>query len=131
MANIETTLTRSGIGTKDANAALAAEVYATLEATNGNSAQAKSLVAIIRRAEQRLAQRLARKALKAGASESAVVEQIERPAAEAQASKRASKARTVEHAEVAAVDADASAERSFVERMRALAAQAEASGERV
>lgn len=59
-----TTLVRSGLGRKDSNAALADEFFATLEATHGNSAQAKSLLALLRRAEARHAERTARKQAK-------------------------------------------------------------------
>ena len=132
MANIETTLVRSGIGTKDSNAALAAEVFATLEATNGNSAQAKSLVAIIQRAESRLASRLARKAAKAQASGGEQAgEQASEDAGDAPApapAKSAKRVRTIEVEDAAAVEADAPRERDFVARMREIAARNEREG---
>lgn len=64
---IPTTLVRSGLGRKDSNSALADEFFSTLEATHGNSAQAKSLLAMLNRAESRLAAKAARKDAKATA----------------------------------------------------------------
>lgn len=149
MANIETTLIRSGIGTKDSNAALAAEVFATLDATNGNSAQAKSLVAIIRRAESRLADRLARKAARKGASEQVGVTLTPEQAGEhawPQASDDAddvpapARKRTRKGAKVTQAKADAglgehdpdplAPDPDFLSRMRAAAARNEAEGVR-
>lgn len=132
-SNAVSILSKGGKGRKDRNAAIAAEVFETLANTHGNSAQAASLHAILDRALVRYTERAARKALKAGASESAVVETIERPAAKTRKprGKAASKARTTEPSEDAAVAADAPREADFVARMRALAADAEQAGERV
>lgn len=133
MATIDTTLIRSGIGTKDSNSALAAEVFATLDSTNGNSAQAKSLVAIIRRAEVRLAERLARKAARKGEGEQASEDAGDEPAP-------APRKRSRKPAKVTQAKADAgigehdpdplAPDPDFVARMRAAVARNEAEGVR-
>lgn len=53
-------LIRKGPGVRHANAAIATEVYETLDATHGNSAQAKSLRAILTRAETRFTAKMAK-----------------------------------------------------------------------
>lgn len=124
------TLREKGIGTKDRNAALAAEFWATLDATHGNSAQAKSLAAIVKRAEERHAAIVARKAAKAAArGEDAADESDENGGEDA--------ATDTEAQDRAALKSKSGKGRSkrerksFVKRMQALAAEAEAEGSRV
>lgn len=129
-------LRESGKGSKDRRAALALEFFATLDATHGNSAQAKSLHAILDRALVRYQRKVERKAARAAskASESAPAPKASKSKASKprKASKsKASKATTVEVEDAAAVAADAPGRADFQARMRALAAQAEAEGARV
>jgi hypothetical protein len=123
----ENDLRNGGIGSKDRRAALTREFLATLDATHGNSAQSKSLRAILDRAASRYAATLDRKASKA-ASKAAEAE----PVKPRKASRKASKATAEANGgEDTATTAEAQDRASFVKRMRKLAAQAESEGERV
>jgi hypothetical protein len=126
-------LREGGKGSKDRRAAVALEVFATLDSTHGNSAQAKSLHAILDRALERYNRKVARKAAKAAkvAAEVAPVKASKSASKSASKASKPRKARTVEVEDAKAVEDDAPARESFVARMRALAADAEASGERV
>ncbi len=61
-------LIRKGPGVRHANAAIAAEVFDTLAATHGNSAQAKSLRAILDRATVRFTAKIEKIAAKQAAN---------------------------------------------------------------
>jgi hypothetical protein len=138
MADLKSSVLReSGIGAKDRRAALAAEFFATLDATHGNSSQAKALNAILSRAEVRYAKVAARKAAKVAAAAEPVAEPKvakvakSRKASAKVAAPKVAKVRSVDpdtRADADEFDADAS---GFVARMRAAAAAAEAAGERV
>jgi hypothetical protein len=126
----ETDLRNGGIGSKDRRAALTREFLATLDATHGNSAQSKSLRAILDRAASRYAATLDRKASKA-ASKAAEAEPV-KASKPRKASRKASKATAEANGgEDTATTAEAQDRASFVKRMRKLAAQAESEGERV
>jgi hypothetical protein len=123
-------LRNGGLGSKDRRAALAREFLATLDATHGNSAQHKSLTAILDRAASRYAATLDRKASKA-ASKADSEPQPEPRKASRKASKASKASAPVNGGEDAASDSEAQDRASFVKRMRKLAAQAESEGERV
>jgi hypothetical protein len=121
-------LRNGGLGSKDRRAALAREFLATLDATHGNSAQHKSLTAILDRAASRYAATLDRKASKAASK----ADSEPQPRKASRKASKASKASApVNGGEDTATTAEAQDRASFVKRMRKLAAQAESEGERV
>ena len=128
-------LRNGGIGSKDRRAALAAEFIATLDATHGNSAQSKSLHAILTRAAERYtvkAERKAERAADAADAELAEAEEETPPAPVKPSKPRSKRSKSTGDAALdAVIDADEEREAGFVARMRALAAEAEASGSRV
>lgn len=135
MTNVD--MRAGGKGRKDRNAAIAAELFATLDATHGNAAQARSLNAIIERATVRYIEATARKQARIERTHDAADEELAQAEEQAQAQPvKQRKARKVVTAtpinvkpeEWAAVREDADREDAFIARMRALAAQNEAEG---